>query len=360
METEQKTSQTHAQANNLHAIPVDVLFRAVDVDLMSGVQVMSAQILADMHSPQVEPTLPLLIGKLEGIELMASLKATLLNTYPSEHPVTLVRSTGTEGEQVWTRHLVICDEGTAIGPMDHLYVPPVKTGGSFVSLLEIVAHLRAPEGCPWDREQTLESLRHDLLDEAAEVLEAIDVEVGGEENTANIVEELGDLLLLPAMMTQIASEEGRFQMSDVTQGIVNKLVRRHPHVFGDVDTDDVDQIVVNWEAIKAQEKAERGEKPRGPLDGVPAGLPALEKARKIQSKAQKAGLLDRQEVAQSIEKQFSAYLAQRNEETLGLLLWSLVALAKEDELNCENALRRIIVEFRSTSPSSVETQGKIA
>ncbi|MEZ4557407.1 MAG: MazG family protein [Caldilineaceae bacterium] len=160
-----------------------------------------------------------------------------------------------------------------------------------------MAHLRAPEGCPWDQEQTLASLRQDLLGEAVEVLEAIDVEETGEDNSLHIAEELGDLLLLATMLIQIATEEGRFKMADVAQHIVHKLIRRHPHVFGDAEVESLDDIFTNWDAIKAEEKAAKGQPTDDPLAGVPPHLPALEKARKLQSKAQKAGLLDRAALA---------------------------------------------------------------
>ena len=184
-------------------------------------------------------------------------------------------------------------------PSRSLCVPPLPQGGSFSDLLEIVAHLRAPYGCPWDREQTLASIRHDLLGEAVEVLEAIDIEEAGIDNGEHIAEELGDVLLLATMMTQIAAEDGRFQMADVLTHIVEKLIRRHPHVFGDQSVNGSDEVAVNWDAIKVEEKAGKGLAPAGPLDGVPAQLPALEKARKLQGKARKAGLLDRQALATS-------------------------------------------------------------
>ncbi|MBV7336598.1 MazG family protein [Chloroflexi bacterium TSY] len=211
---------------------------------------------------------------------------------------------------------------------------------------EIVAHLRAPDGCPWDREQTLLTLREGLLNECHEVLEALDVEEGGVNNRESIIEELGDMFLVPTMMVQIACEEGRFQMADVMRGIVTKLIRRHPHVFSTVDVENVDEVLTNWDAIKAKEKADRGEIARDPLDGVPEALPALEKARKFQSKAVKAGLVDQELLASTVTDALAQFESAPNQTSLGELLWALTALSRRHGLNPEDALRSYVVNFR--------------
>ncbi len=345
---------------------IGAIVQSLGIDPADGLQINGGGQLASQHHPQIEPTLPLLLVNLQGTSLSSSqgndasadsklndsgLLKALLNCYPTTHEVILLW--GADAQSIKQISITLAELPTiAIDDASScLFVPSLGAGGSFTALLDIVAHLRAPDGCPWDQEQTLESLRHDLLDEATEVLEAIDAEADGSDNTRHIVEELGDLLLLPAMMTQIAIDDGRFKMADVTRGIVEKLIRRHPHVFGDANTDDVDEIVVNWDAIKAQEKAERGEKPRGPLDGVPASLPALEKARKLQSKAKKAGMLNRTELASSSIARWTDLTneidaGQLTETTLGAFLWSLVALADESDLNTENALRSYTVGYR--------------
>lgn len=335
---------------------IDAIVQSLEIDPTAGLQIVGATYLAAQYYPQIEPTLPLLIVNLhdeldDNRSINASLMQTLQNCYPSIHNTVLIQVSNAQTVQRHPSPLSELATITAITEDSYLYLPGVEAGGSFSALLNVVAHLRAPDGCPWDREQTLATLRHDLLDEAAEVLEAIDAESDGTDNTRHIVEELGDLLLLPSMMTQIAVDDARFQMADVTRGIVEKLIRRHPHVFGSVDTDNVDEIVTNWDAIKAQEKAERGEKPRGPLDGIPAALPALEKARKIQTKAKKAGLLNRSELAQSANQRWSELIKQLeakqlNDGTLGAFLWSLVALAHEADLNTEDALRSYLVNYR--------------
>ncbi len=319
---------------------------AAGVDALDGAQIVDAMLLARQHHPRVEVSLPLLIGQLYARWLASDVKLTLLNAYPDDHPVTLISAAGTERQTTQQSALFELDHGESFDHLTSLYVPPLAQGGSVSDLQEIVAHLRAPEGCPWDQEQTLESLRQDLLGEAVEVLEAIDAEADGDDNSAHIAEELGDLLLLVAMMAQIATEEGRFRMGDVTHSIVAKLIRRHPHVFGDVAVRNVAEVWSNWDAIKAQEKADKGQSHGGPLDGVPPALPALEKARKLQSKAAKAGLLDREDLLRAAPSIVKILGETPSADKLGDVLWRLVAAASKHGLNAEDALRAYTVRFR--------------
>jgi tetrapyrrole methylase family protein/MazG family protein len=324
---------------------VEASFAAVGVDMMDGGQVVDAMILARQHHPQVEAGLPLVVGQLYSAHVASDVKLTLMNNYPDDHPVTLVQAAGTAQQKLRTLPLHELDHGDSFDHLTTLYVPPLRYG-SFTDLQEIVALLRAPEGCPWDREQTLESLRKDLLGEAAEVLEAIDIEQENSDNSAHIAEELGDLLMVASMMVQIATEDGRFKMADVIHEIVTKLIRRHPHVFGDSVVSTVDQLVQNWDAIKAAEKQAKGQTQSGPLDGIPAHLPALDKARKLQAKAAKAGLLDRTALAHS-QPALAALLGESpSAETIGALLWQMVALAHEYHVEAEDALRAYAVRFR--------------
>lgn len=325
---------------------VEPSFAAVEVDPMDGAQVVDGMILARQHFPRVEVGLPLLVAQVYARWLASELKLTLLGAYPADHPVTVITSAGDADQRVTTTPLAELDRADL--HFDHrtsVYLPPLEYGGSFTDLLEIVAHLRGPEGCPWDREQTLDSLRQDLLGECAEVLEAIDAEEDGTDNSPHIAEELGDLILSAAMMVQIATEEGRFQMADATRSIVTKLIRRHPHVFGQTQVDGVEQVLVNWDAIKAQEKAAKGITPHA-LDGVPAALPALAKARAMQSKAAKAGLLDRREVAHANPALVKTLGADPDARTFGEALWQVVAYAREREVDAEDALREYCVSFR--------------
>ena len=324
---------------------VEPSFAAAGVDPMDGGQIVDAMLVAQQHHPKVDVNLPLLLAQVYARWLASDIKLTLLNAYPAGHTVTIVQAAGSPQQRLTTLPLAELDHSD---PFDHLtsvYIPPLPPHASFTALQELVAHLRAPEGCPWDREQTLESLRSDLLDECAELLEAIDAEADGSDQSAAICEEIGDVLLSATMMTQIATEEGRFQMGDVVRGVVTKLIRRHPHVFGDVAVDGVDHVLANWEIIKTQEKAEQGVT-RGPLDGISPGLPALEKARKLQSKAAKAGLLDRAALAHTDPAVAALFASAAGEPRFGEVLWQIVALAHAHGVSAEDALRSYTVRFR--------------
>lgn len=214
-------------------------------------------------------------------------------------------------------------------------------------LLAIVARLRAKDGCPWDREQTLDSLKPYLLEECYELLEAVDA---GDADAHR--EELGDVLLQIALHTQIRGEEGRFSFEDVARVLSDKLVRRHPHVFGDVAVADSREVVKNWDAIKATEK--RAATRTSLLDGVPKHLPALQRAQRLQSRASRAGfdwpdvsgVLDKvEEEVDEIREAAAAGDPARVEEELGDLLFSLVNLCRFQHVNAEDALRKTTGKF---------------
>jgi tetrapyrrole methylase family protein/MazG family protein len=159
-----------------------------------------------------------------------------------------------------------------------------KAGDSIERLLGVMRRLRAPDGCPWDKEQTHESLKSDLIEEAYEVIDAI--ESG---NPSELEEELGDLLLQVVFHSQIASENSDFSFDAVANGISDKLVRRHPHVFGEVEVSGASEVLQNWDAIKKAEKQGEGDKPASIVSGIPRHLPALQKAHQIQKRAARAG-----------------------------------------------------------------------
>ena len=160
-------------------------------------------------------------------------------------------------------------------------LPPIR------QLLELMAALRAPDGCPWDREQDHQTLRWHAVEEVYELLDAIE-----NDDDHEIAEELGDLLLQVVFHAQLARERGAFDFDALTQRLVDKLVRRHPHVFGDVKVRDVDQVWANWEQIKRAEKAGSKHERKSALDGIPARLPALMRAQKLVKKARKAKLAE--------------------------------------------------------------------
>ncbi|QBG46970.1 nucleoside triphosphate pyrophosphohydrolase [Verrucomicrobia bacterium S94] len=223
-----------------------------------------------------------------------------------------------------------------------------KAGDSLERLLEVMRKLRAPDGCPWDREQTHESIKGDLIEEAYEVLDAI--ESG---DASMLEEELGDLLLQVVFHSQIAVEEGEFEFHQVADGISEKLIRRHPHVFGEVTVSDSGEVLENWDAIKKQEKKDANKKV-SIVSGIPKHLPALQKAHQVQKRAARAGFdwdkLD--DVFAKLHEEIDELkeaIRLENEtgirEELGDLLFSVVNVSRHLGHNPEELLRHNIDKF---------------
>jgi MazG family protein len=227
---------------------------------------------------------------------------------------------------------------------------PTTTGERFERLVGILARLRAPGGCPWDREQNFDTIKPYLLEETYEVLDAID-----QRDWPGLAEELGDLMLQAVFFAQMASEEGKFCIDDSLDAICKKLIRRHPHVFGDATAKTSDDVKRRWDEIKAGEKKDRGKPPQGRLDSVSRQLPALVEAQQISSKAAAVGfdwenpgqVLDKldeelRELAVARENGAPAEL----EGEIGDLLFVLVNLARFFQVDPEQALRRTNAKFR--------------
>jgi tetrapyrrole methylase family protein/MazG family protein len=218
---------------------------------------------------------------------------------------------------------------------------------SIERLLDVVKMLRAPDGCPWDREQTIESLRGNLIEETYEVVDAMD-----SGDRAALCEELGDLLLQVVFQSQIADEEGSFTFDDVSKGIADKLVRRHPHVFGDVQADTSDEVLRNWEKIKKTEKG--GDTPRSLVDGIPKHLPALSKAHLVQKRVAKVGfewdeiggvVAKLEEELAEVKEAMAQQDAAAIREELGDLLFSTVNLNRYLGHDSEELLNENITKF---------------
>jgi tetrapyrrole methylase family protein/MazG family protein len=215
------------------------------------------------------------------------------------------------------------------------------------AIFEVIARLRAPGGCPWDREQTHESLRPYLLEETYELLEAID---SGDD--AKMKEELGDLLLQVAMHAEIAAEEKRFDAAEVSEAVAAKMVARHPHVFGDVSVANADEVLRNWEHTKVKEARNSGREQESVVDRVPATLPALAWALGLQKRAARVGFdfesptQTAENVAEEARELAEATDAKQAFEEMGDLLFAVVSLARRLKINPEDALRVAGQRFR--------------
>ena len=344
-------------AGNGPAIPVrlvpglsfiEPVLAALNVDALPGLHLNDALDLAVRHHPSFPPDAPALIAQLYSAAIAGDVKLTLMNQYPDDHQVALTHAVGSADEHVEWLPLYEIDRSPHIGHLTALYVPALPQPQAFESLQEVVAHLRAPEGCPWDREQTHQTLRTNLLEETYEVLEAIDAD-----DAAAMREEFGDLLLQVVLHAQIAIEAGEYTMGDVIAGIRAKLIRRHPHVFGDTRVSGVGEVLENWEKLKAAEKGNQAHGEKGVLGTLPPGLPALLQAATYQRRAARVGF-DwpdvtgvRNKVAEELDEIAAVPLddAEALEDELGDLLFAVVNWARWLKVDPESALRRANTKF---------------
>ncbi len=232
--------------------------------------------------------------------------------------------------------------------LPHLCYNLATMSKNFDRLVEIMESLRGEQGCPWDRKQTKDSLKPYLIEEAYEVLEALE-----EKDPVKLKEELGDLLYQILFHAQISKEEGEFDIEDILTAGSEKMVRRHPHVFGDKKAEDADEVLKQWEAIK---KAEKGEERKSILEGIPPHLPALLRAHQLQARAARVGFdwehADQVfskviEEMKEFEEAFRAKDRRGMEDELGDLLFALVNIGRFIEVNPEDALRKSISRFIS-------------
>lgn len=224
----------------------------------------------------------------------------------------------------------------------------MSAGPAFEALVEVMRRLRAPDGCPWDQEQTLDTLRQWLVEETYEVLDAIE-----RDDAVDHRDELGDLLLQVVFQAQVRAEQGAFDIADVARSITDKMVRRHPHVFGDASSDR-EAVRASWHAIKAEERAARGKARASALDGIPAALPALLRAMRLGQKAARVGFDWREavEVFAKLDEEraelqgaIEAADADGVEAELGDYLFTVVNLARKLGVDPETALHRSCAKF---------------
>lgn len=315
------------------------------LDPLAGLQVCDALEIAAAHHPPLNPDRPALIAQVYSRLVASDVKLTLMNQYAPTHPVWVVRAAD-ERPLCRSVELAALDHDDAFDHLTSIFLPPLPQPGSFEALQEIVAHLRAPEGCPWDREQTHESLRRTLLEETYEVLTAID-----QGDMQALAEELGDLLLNVVMQAQIATEGEVFRMSDSIAHIIAKLKRRHPHVFGDVQVQSSGEVLANWDAIKRQEKRDAGVDDPSALDGIAEALPALAFAQKVAHRADRAGFTwgsheaRLRKVREELEEVVAATDDAHREEEFGDLIFALANWADGYGIDLESAARQATQKF---------------
>ena len=321
--------------------------RALGIDPQPKLILTDALYLTSMEIPFFPASSPAIISNLKSGMEATELKLSLMNNYPDEYPVKLVHNAGLADEMVEEMPLYRIDQSLHSGLMTCLYIPARENGRAFEDFQQIIARLRAPDGCPWDREQTHLSLRQYLLQESYEAIEAID-----ENRTDHLVEELGDLLLQIVLHAQIGTEEQEFNMTDIVSGISEKIIRRHPHVFKEVIVNSTDDVLHNWEQIKAEERKNKGEERKSMLDGIPITLPALTQADQIQQRAQRVGfdwktiepvIAKIQEELKELEE---AETPERRQSEGGDVLFAVVNLLRWLDVDPEMALRETNSRFR--------------
>jgi tetrapyrrole methylase family protein / MazG family protein len=326
---------------------LDQAFLRFGFDPIEGFQLLDA---TSLQASMLNPLLHSVIGQVYDSFTASDVKLTLMEAYPDNYIVTVGHALGVSGqEKIVQVPLFELDRVEGFGNLSLIWVSRTDQEDvrslTFTRLHEIVSILRSPEGCPWDREQTHASLRKNLIEEAYEVLETID-----EDDPDHMCEELGDLLLQVMLHAQIEEEAGAFTVYDVIRTLNEKLIRRHPHVFGTTRAEDADEALANWQAIKAEEKRSKGIDltEQSVLAGVPRDLPALMKAYKLQKKAATVGfdwseagqvlLKVEEEIAELKAELGAPERAPQREEELGDLFFALVNLSRSLHIEPEQAL----------------------
>jgi tetrapyrrole methylase family protein/MazG family protein len=325
---------------------------------MQGLQLIDATELAALRAGEIAgkiiPTTPLLVAQVYNRRLASAVKLALGECYPDEWPVRLVRAAGNDGdEQVSETPLYELDRNNFANHLSTLYVPPVDelTALRLPETLRYITYRlrREPDGCPWDRQHTHRSLARYVLEEAHEVVDALE-----ENDMEHLAEELGDLLLQVYLHAEIARQEGNFALGDVLEHVNAKLIRRHPHVFGDVEVRDVDQVLQNWEAIKRQERAAAGTdvEQESILDRVPSATPALMMAQEYQKRAGKAGFDYKSlqdiltKLAEELRELEEASTLDHRFEEMGDVLFIVARIARQLDIDAEEALRQANRKFK--------------
>ncbi len=356
---------------------LELVCAALELDpFTSGMQMIDATDLAALTSDEIAgkiiPTIPLLVAHIYHQRQASAVKLALGECYPGEWPVKLVRSAGlaasetvgeqggdkprpyiTAGETVIEMPLYEIDRNSLGNHFNMLYVPPLEALDALripETLRYITMRLRRdPDGCPWDRQQTHQSLTRYVIEETYEVVEALE-----ENDLEKLAEELGDLLLQVYLHAEIARQDGDFNIGDVFEHVSAKLIRRHPHVFGQIEVQNAGQVVQNWEEIKRQERIAAGKDVQSEsiLDGVPLAAPALIVAQEYQKRAAKIGFdYDNLQavlakLTEELHELQEAATPEHKREEMGDVLFMVARVARELNIDAEEALRYANRKFR--------------
>jgi tetrapyrrole methylase family protein / MazG family protein len=319
---------------------IDALFQSLKIDPVDGFQLLDG---TSLQSRQLQIDQHIFISQVYDQFVASNIKLTLMERLPDDYEVVIVTAAGSKKERIERVPLYELDRKVNLDNLTSVYVPPVQDEQimlkNFSKLREIIAVLRGPNGCPWDKEQTHESLKKYLIEETYEVIEAID-----SGDIDHLIEELGDVLLQVMLHAQIGEDEGYFAIEDVMEVLSEKMIRRHPHVFGDKKAKDSIEVLRNWQEIK---KLEKGESDSSLLDGISKSMPNLLRAYEIQKKAAKVGF-DWQEITPALEKVKEELVEFENEikqeslihakKEFGDILFAFVNVARFLDIHPEEAL----------------------
>lgn len=353
----EQTTQLLLQQGQLNRIDVEVkggrsfleaVFARFELDPINGFVLLNA---LGFTARQCHPRMTTVIAQVYNQVVASDVKLTLMERYPDDYEVIVAHALGIAGqERIQRVPLYELDHGFSASSLSLVIVPPVPEDDllprEFADFIDVVATLRGPDGCPWDRKQTHESLRKYLVEETAEFIEAVN-----EQDAEHMCEELGDVLLQIALHAQIAAENEAFSISDVIESITEKMIRRHPHVFGDVEAENVEEAVKNWETIKQGEIRVAGQMQTDSLSaGIPAELPTLSRVTQLQKRAAKVGFdwQDVRPVVDKVKEELTECLKAGPDEVemeLGDLLFAVVNLARFLGVDAEQALRRAAHKF---------------
>lgn len=331
---------------------LDPLFQAVRIDPIEGFQLLDG---TDLSPDDLHITQHMIIGQVYDAFSASDVKLTLMEKLPDDYEVYIVTAAGSSQEKVTKCALFELDRQVGLSNLTSVYVPPVKDEAlryrEFSKLRRVIAELRGPDGCPWDKKQTHESLKKYLIEEAYELIDSID-----EGDDEGIIGELGDVLLQVMLHSQIGEDEGMFTIDDVIEGITAKMIRRHPHVFGDVEVNSEEDVLVNWQKIKEDEKGAETKALKSILDGIEKSLPNLLRAEEYQKRAAKVGFdwdevseawkKVREEVQELEEEILSPNRdVERIKSELGDLFFALVNISRYYDIQAEEAVYKANQKF---------------